>query len=307
MITNFFSKSKPIHLVVISLILLLVFILTKFLNLDLSFNLFEILKQILLFIVCLLSVFILDFFVTRNNLTKKNSYKIFLFVLFVAMFPETILNSKILISNVFILLALRRLVSLRTQKEIKKKIFDAAFWISIATLFYFWAILFYSLIFAALILYSISDIKNWIIPFIGILCVAIISVAYMIITGIDYILCFENLYKYSFDFSQLNSKNIILSATILFSYGLWALFYYFKNLNNKPKNYRPSFILIGITFLISTLIIVVSPQKNGSEFIFLFAPLAIIITNYIEMVTERWFKEALLLILIFTPILNLIL
>ena len=78
-------------------------------------------------------------------------------------------------------------------------------------------------------------------------------------------------------------------------------------LANKPKNYRPSFILVGITFLISTLIIVVSPQKNGSEFIFLFAPLAIIITNYIEMVTERWFKEALLLILIFTPILNLIL
>jgi hypothetical protein len=307
MISTFFSKSKPIHLVVISLILLLVFSVTKFLTLKVSFNLFEILKQILLFIVCLSSVFILDFFVTRNNLTRKNSFKILLYVLFVAMFPETILNSKILISNVFILLALRRLVSLRSKKEIKKKIFDAAFWISIATLFYFWAILFYSLIFAALLLYSISDLKNWIIPFIGILCVAIISVSYMIITEIDYILYFKNLYKFSFDFSQLNSKNIIVSATILFSYGLWALFYYFKNLNNKPKNYRPSFILIGIAFIVSTLIIVISPQKNGSEFIFLFAPLAIIITNYLEMVSERWFKEALLLILIITPILNLML
>ena len=57
------------------------------------------------------------------------------------------------------MLALRRLISLQSKLDIKKKLFDAAFWITIATLFYFWSMLFFALVIVALIYYSQNDIK----------------------------------------------------------------------------------------------------------------------------------------------------
>ena len=307
MISSFFNKAKPVHLVIVCLILLLVFITAKYYNINKPFGLNVLIKQTSLLAVCLSSVFVLDFLVSRNNLTKKNSYKILIFSLFIALLPVTVLNSKLLIANLFILLALRRLISLRSNKDIKKKLFDASFWICIATLFYFWAILFYVLIIAALILYSIVDIKNWIVPFIGALTVVIIGVSYMIIMDYNILDYSNNLISFSFDFSTLNSKRIVVSATIILSYGVWSLLYFVRHLKAKSKKSRPSFLLIIFAVVIGLLIIAVSPNKNGSEFLFLFAPLSIIVTNYLETISEKWFKETLLLGLVVTPILILLL
>jgi hypothetical protein len=285
----------------------LVFITAKYYNINKPFGLNVLIKQTSLLAVCLSSVFVLDFLVSRNNLTKKNSYKILIFGLFVALLPETILNSKLLLANFFILLALRRILSLRSNKDIKKKLFDASFWICIATLFYFWSILFYVLIIAALILYSIVDIKNWIVPFIGALTVVIIGVSYMIIMDYNILDYSNNLISFSFDFSTLNSKRIVVSATIILSYGVWSLLYFVRHLKAKSKKSRPSFLLIIFAVVVGLLILAVSPNKNGSEFLFLFAPLSIIVTNYLETISEKWFKEVLLLGLIVTPILILLL
>ena len=221
--------------------------------------------------------------------------------------PVTLLNSKLLTANLFILLALRRLISLKSNKEIKKKLFDASFWICVATLFYFWSILFYILIIAGLILHRIVDIKNWIIPVVGVATVAIIGIAYMILTGHDFVDYFKNQIAISFDFSPLNSSRIIVSSTLIFSYGIWSLLHVIRYLKTKSKKSRPSFILIGLAVIIGLLIIGVAPNKNGSEFLFLFAPLSIIITNYLEAMSEKWFKEILLYGLIISPIIILFL
>jgi len=307
MISSFFSKAKPIHLVIVCSLLFLVFVIAKYYNINEPFSLSNLLKQTGLLIICLSSVLVLDFLASRNNLTKKNSYKILIFSLFIALLPQTILNSKLLIANFFVLLALRRIVSLRTNKEIKKKLFAAAFWISIATLFYFWSGLFFILIAAGLILYRIVDVKNYIIPFTGILTVCILGYSYMILTDYNLIDYFIEQFKFSFDISSINSKRIIIASTIILSYGIWSLFYFVRYLKSKAKKSRPSFIIIIFTVIIALMIIAISPNKNGSEFLFLFAPLSIIITNYLETVSERWFKEALLLGLVFTPIIILFL
>jgi len=307
MISSFFSKAKPIHFVIVCLILLMVFIIAKFYNINEPFSFRLIIRDIGLLLVCLSSAFVLDFLASRNNLTKKNSYKILIFSLFIALLPETILHSKILIANFFILLALRRIISLRSNKQIKKKLFDASFWISIATLFYFWSSIFYILIIIGLILYRIVDIKNYIIPFTGILTVGILWISYMILMNHDFFNYFKNLIEFSFDYSSLNSKRIVISSTIILSYGIWSMFYFIRYLKSKSKKSRPSFIILIFAVIIGLLIIVVSPNKNGSEFLFLFAPLSIIITNYLETISEKWFKEVLFYLLILTPIFILLL
>lgn len=307
MISKFFSQSKPIHFIVVSVLLLIIFILSRLNLFTYNVNALFIGKQTGLFFVALLSVFIFEFFVSRNSLTKKNSYNIVLFVLFFAILPQTIINSRIVFANFFVLLALRRIISLRTQKDIKKKLFDAAFWIALASVFYFWSAVFLILVFAALLIYGITDVKNYVIPVIGIATVAVILMSYFIIMDIDMLEFTLTRFDFSLDFTNLNSKQIIIGATLLLSFGLWSLFYYIKNLRSQMKSYRPSFTLVILAAILGLLIVVVSPSKDGSEFIFMFAPLSIIITNYLEVVTEKWFKETLLWVFVLTPIALLLL
>ncbi|WP_299332714.1 DUF6427 family protein [uncultured Psychroserpens sp.] len=307
MISNFFSKSKPINYIVVSVMLLLVFVLTKFKFLPKHFDVMIFTKQTGLFLTCLLSIFVFDFLVSRNSLTKKNSYNIVLFVLFIAILPQVLLNTNALFANLFILLALRRLISLRSKKDIKKKLFDASFWISLATLLYFWASVFFILVFAALLVYAITDLKNYIIPIVGIATVAVISISYLTVMNEDIVNYASQLIDFSLDFSVLNSKQIIIGSTLLLSFGLWSLFYYIKNIKSQMKSYRPSFSLVLIAALLGLLIIGFAPSKNGSEFIFLFAPLSIIITNYLEVISEKWFRETILWVFILTPVAILLL
>lgn len=308
MIAKFFSKSNPIHFVIITAILFLAFVVVKVNHLDEPIDVWFVLKQIALFGICFFSVFVLDFLVSKNKLTKKNSYQIMFFALFLILIPQVFLNTYLLFANLLVLFAIRRIVSLRSKKHQKKKILDATIWVSIATLLYFWSALFFLLIFAALFLYKISDVKNWFIPVVGVILVFIITYACLILLDLslsDYISQLN--LNISFDFSSLNQRDIVIAATIFFTYFLWSSFYYLNNLKNKAKSYRPSYLLILFAALIACVIVIIAPQKSGAEFVFLLAPLAIIVTNYIELISEKWFKEVLILILIIAPVVTLIL
>ena len=308
MIAKYFSKSKPIHFVIITTLLFLSFAATKLFFTTQEIDIWFVLKQLAIFGICFFSLFVLDFLVSKNKLTKKNSYQILFFALFFTLMPQAFLNSNLLLANLLLLLTLRRLVSLRSKKHQKKKILDATIWISLATLLYFWSVLFFVLIFAALFLYKISDIKNWFIPIVGILLVGVITYAVLIVLNIsllDYFSRFNT--NISLDFSSLNHRSIIVGATIFFAYFLWSMFYYINNLKNKAKSYRPSYILILLAAFVAFTIVIIAPHKTGSEFIFIIAPLAIIVTNYLELIKENWFKDVLILILIVAPIITLVL
>ena len=155
MITSIFKKSKPINFIIVFFITLLAFYTAKMELFSDSVAEVSILKQIGLFFVCYVSALLVNFIVTKHSLTKKNNYEILLFSLFLLAIPKTTSHTNILFANFFILLGYRRIISLRSMVSIKKKLFDAAFWIAIATLFYFWSILFFIMILAALFLYTV--------------------------------------------------------------------------------------------------------------------------------------------------------
>jgi len=307
MLSVFFNKSKPIQYIVLCILLVLIFVFSRFQEKQQGLYASSVLEQFGVFMALLLSVFVFDFFVKKNKLTKKNSFSILFYLVFLAILPNALMHGNVIFANLFILLALRRILSLRSHREVKKKLFDAAFWIALASLFYFWSVLFFVLLIGSLFVYGFSEIKNYIIPFTGVATVFIITLCYRIIMGIDIFEGVNNLGNYSLDFTSLNTQRIIIGATVIFSFGLWSFFYYLKNLKSKMKSHRPTFKLIAISVIISIAIVVLAPQKNASEFVFLFAPLAIIITNYIEVISENWFKESFLWLLVLTPFLILIL
>ena len=307
MITSIFNKSKSINFIIIFFITLLAFLIAKMKLINETITFTIILKQLTLLLIVYASILLLNFIVSKNSLTKKNDYEILLFSLFLLFITQTTSHSFILISNFFVLLGLRRIMSLRSQKEVKKKLFDAALWIAIASLFYFWSILFFALILVSLILYTDSNFRHWIIPFTGVLTVYIIASVISFLFNGNFFELFNISSEVSYDFSQYNSLTYLVAITILLSFGIWSSFYYLKNIKNKKKASRSSFKIIIIAALIAFLIVIQSPNKGGSEFLFLFAPLAIIISNYIEIIQEKWFKEVFLLVLVFAPFILLML
>ncbi|WP_299524237.1 DUF6427 family protein [Winogradskyella sp.] len=305
MITSVFSKSKPINIIIVAVFIVLIFAISNFSSL--FYDLDETLKAIIKLLTVLFSLFLLDFIISKNNLTKKNGYAIMTFGLLFGMFPEALKYSDLLFANVFVLFALRRLISLHSNLHVKKKLFDSGFWIAIATFFYFWAILFFALVIVALIYHSKNDVKNTIIPFVGFVTAVLLLIAYNIIVHDTYIRP-TNFERYaSLDFTAYNSVEQIIKFTILFTSFVWTLIYFFRILPDKNKKLRPSFFLVAWSAVVAILVAIIAPIKNGSEFIFLFIPFAIIMANYIEVISDSWFREVFISLLLITPILSLLL
>ena len=305
MITSIFSKSKPINIILIVVFIGLLFIISNYSSLFIDLN--SVINGFAKLIIAIFSVFILDFIISKNTLTKKNSYAIMTCGLLFALFPEVLKYSDLLVSNLFILFALRRIISLQTRISIKKKLFDAAFWIAFATLFYFWAVLFFAILLVALIYHAQNDIKNIIVPFVGVLTVAILLLSYNIIYY-DVFLRDSNFnLNASIDYTAYNSKENIARLTAIFVAFIWILVYFFKTISDKNKKLKPSYFLVAWSAIIAVLIAIISPVKNGSEFLFLFAPFSILMANYLELISERWFKEVFITLFIMIPLISLIL
>ena len=307
MIARFFNTSKPIHSVLIAVFLLIVFFALRVEVIFTDFKLNQLFNETLKFLIVIGSVFVLDFLVQKNKLTKKNGYEILIFSLLMVTFPKTLLETNIFVANFFILLALRRIISLRSNLRIKKKLFDAAFWICIAALFHFWSIMFLVLIVAAIFLHSITNVKNWIIPIIGAGTVVLLVITYSIIIENGFGNPNDYIEGFGSDFSHYKSNNLLLVLVILSLLSLWSIGYYIVHLGNKPKSFQPSFILVLIAFILGLGIVLITPNKNSSELIFTFPALTIIISNYFESIKNKWLSEGLMLLMLALPVLNLVL
>ena len=139
----------------------------------------------------------IDFVAKRNELSKSTSYCIFLFAILTTMVPVALLVPKIMLANCAIILATRRIISLRSERDIQQKILDASLWIMLASIFYFWSILFFGVLFLGIGLYVGQNYRNWLIPFVGVLA------SYVVLTCISLMVWdrFFSFTSYMADFS----------------------------------------------------------------------------------------------------------
>ncbi|TCK67787.1 hypothetical protein DFQ05_1568 [Winogradskyella wandonensis] len=305
MITSIFSKSKPVNLIIGCALIIIAFVYHIFFQKDLE-NLSMAVHGLILFIG-LFYMFITDFIVSKNNLTKRHSFAIMMLGLLFLAIPEAFSDVNLLVANLLVLFAMRRLLSLHSKKGLIKKFFDAALWIGLATLFYSWAILYVVVLIVALAYYWQSEVKYIMVSVFGILTVAILLILYNVLCKDQFLLLSNFSMAISFDFSVYNSLSNILKLTIVASVYFWSLVYYLKGISEKNKKMKPSHVLIVIASIVAVIIAVIAPLKNGNEFVFILVPFAIIVANYLETIEEKWFKEVFVALLLLVPILNLIL
>jgi len=307
MITSFFKTTKPFHFVLVTLFSFFIFCYyRKDLILE-DFSFASVVQNFTIYLVLIFSIAIQVFLVTKNNLTQKSSFNIVFLVLFLGIIPSTLIDNNIVIANLFVVLALRRLVSLKSNIAVKKKLFDAAFWIGIASLFYFWAILFFVLIVFAMLLYAIGHIKNWVIPFTALIVLVICVTAYSILISNTFFEIESYISTVSFDLSNYNKITLVIGITVIITIIIWVMFYYIKKIQDLVRTKRTSYVLILYALFIALTIVIISPEKSGAEFIFVFTPLAIISTNYLEIIEDSWFAELFMWLLVVTVMVILVL
>lgn len=293
MLASVFNKSRPVNYVLISSVLVLCYFLYNFKDTGWTGSYLLIGQKAGLLLLLGGSLFLTNFITRRNTLSKANTYAMFLFMVFMVLFPTILTNINIIISNFFVLLALRRLISLQSLITPKEKIFDASFWIFAAAIFHFWSILYIGLVFISIVFHVSRDYRNWLIPFIAFFAVSVLYIMDGLMMGEGFFKTLLEEMEVSFDFTYFENIYQNIALAIFSSITALFAFPYIFSITNKPLNLQSSHKKIIYSFLIGVTIYVLSADKNNSFLAFTFAPLAIMGANYFESQENNWFKEIL--------------
>ena len=303
MIANVFNKTRPLNYLLISILLVVFFFLKAIISISSNSSTYDIFEVFGIFAVVFASVFLTNFIALTNELTKNNNFTLLLFFIFLLFFPSFFHNINIVISNFLLLLALRRLISLKSLKFTKEKIFDASFWIFLSALFHFWSIFYIVLVFITIILYVSTDYRNWIIPFIALFAVTILFFLANSILANNFLNNLLSKTYISFDFYYFDT---IYQRIVLALFSSLSLFFFVNqvfDIPNKALNLQSSHKTILFSFLLGVGIYIISANKNNGSLAFCFTPLAIIGANFIEKIESNLGKELVLYFLFASGIL----
>ena len=165
--------------------------------------------HILVLSVLLFSIMVVNFIVKRNQISGTNDFTIFYYTLLIILFPDVLRDSNAILSSFFLLLSMRRLISLKSLKNIKLKVFDATFWIVAASLFYDWVLLFLILVYICIYVYEPKNIRNWLVPLVSVASAFIIIYTFLILTGNTSFISDHYRFRFSSDSNHGQATNHI--------------------------------------------------------------------------------------------------
>jgi Family of unknown function (DUF6427) len=296
MIANLFSKTRPINYALLAVMLIVSYFLFQFCRENIVYNAESYLFLLVNFGLIIFSLILTNFISLKNTLTKNDHFALLLFLIFVLFFPTILQNFSILLSNLFLLLALRRLISLKSLVSPKEKIFDASFWIFLSAIFHFWSIIYIVLVFLSIIYHSGKDYKNWLLPFVSFMCVWLLYIFFNLI--------FYDTYQvekslFSVDFTFFNNQNLYQNMAFSVYVSISVLFFASQIIQypNKPLNMQSSYKQVYFSFILAMAIYVFSANKTNDLLIYSFAPLSILGANMFEKMEDTIYKEVSLWLL----------
>ena len=302
MITSLFRKSTPLNYSLVILAVVFFFFVFQIRHATGANSLVHYVMKFSLLAFIFASLFVTNFIVKKNGMSKDSAYTVLFYLIFLLFFPSVLDNLRLVLANFFILLSMRRLVSLQSLKAPKEKIFDASLWIFLAAFFHFWSILFIVLVFISVLFHAARDYRNWFLPVIA--CCTAVTVFLLFAVMIDKSWITDLIANTKFDFRinyfTNNYQNAALSV-----YATIALFFVISlllSLSNRPLILHSSYKKIIWYFVIGAVIFVISPNKSNDLLIFTFAPLAMMATSHIEAAQINWQKELILAVMIFSGV-----
>ena len=301
MITRFFKISRPFHYILFLLAITFIF-----------FNQFYVIKNswtlkiAITFLCLIISLFLVVFIITKNNLTQNNSFAAFYFCLFIFLFPDSLTNSDIIISNMFMLLAFRRILSLNSKSNLKKKYFDVGIWLCIAVFFFPWAGIFIAPILITFFLWRKDSIKHFIILALGFLSIVFLVIMAAVLFDIS-------VPELTLDYSEISINFIFtsdfyskISFFIMFVFSGWVISQTFSETIIKPNPLKPLYIIILSIFLSCITMSLISNISVPQNFLFSFFPISIIAANFTQNQRANWVLDFFIITIIVLSLFKII-
>lgn len=299
MLSRFFSTSQPFHYLMGILTLILGGSLLMF-ALEPQWE-WELLIGVAMLPFAML---IIQFIIVKNELTGQNSYGLFvttmlLLTMVVVGAPVNKLGCLLLL-----LLALRRLLSLKKDIDTIRKIFDASFWICIAAIIQPLMSVFLVAIFVGIFLFARSRWQYWAVPFLAIICVALLGFVIELYTGYEMISSLWNSSNYQLKFLWSDWQPMDLIPWILSIAGAIGLLIYIIKLADIQQRVRPRFSVLVFSGICALFLGVV---MHSDYLLMLIPSLAIFLVRSIEVIKHKVVKEILFLLPVFLLITALLL
>ena len=296
MLANFFGKSKPVNFILIIALFLGYYILELFLY---GFST-STMKDILVLPLFLVLFFLFNFVISKNKLTKDNSYAFLLLVVGLGFLPRIYLDYTFVVSYIVLFLFFRRIYSLRTLKEVLAKLFDSGFWLGVLFLMSPAYLCFFLLLYSAILLSVKTNIKMLLIPILGFVTPVLLFFTYHFFR--NEIESFYKLFDFEFwgDFSSYNSTNFLIVFLLFGITTFVSLFFKTGKIFSVSNKFKRSWILLILHLLIAICSLFLVSEKDGSEVFGILIPSTIIIANWLQSIERRLIVNVVLLLFIVT-------
>src|SRR6056300_471010 len=299
MISHIFSKTKPVNFLLLTF-LLAVYIISfeGFIGIGsgvshdfwayLMQNIGFFLKGLALFVPAL---FLIDFILKRNKLVLTHSYTLFYFVVFCGLFPAVFSHTDLLLAHFFVLLGLRRILSLKTKQRSRRKVFEACLWFLVASYFYDWTLLYLFVLVASLFIYDKNNPRFW-----------------GFVIRDNFSSFFNQQYLFNIPPQGFSTKISMLIISFFGSSILVLLWNYSRKASAKVASLgrKNSLAILTLTGFLGGLLYLFSPADNHSALVFSFFPLAFLWSNTTELLPKTWQKEVIMWSILSAPLWSLI-
>ncbi len=298
MISSFFSRTKPINYFVIVAFVVLLYLLTTFLFTDFTDTLMVLIPKLATLAVLVLTIFAINPILARNKMAELNSLTMLFFSLFLASFMPVLQYDALIISNFLILLSLNQVLSLKKEKRTRYKIFEAALLVFVASLFNEWAVVFLIPVYLGIYAYCPVQLRHWLMPLAAFVAVVLLVMAYSSVNnGPQWIS-----EHYSF---LLNLEFNISRYYGLAGYGIFALLVFtiaMVKLGNRGIGRVVSLRIVSSYLFIGIAMALFSEKYGMYAICFSFFATSIFLSNYMETIQKKRYKEILLIAFIIIPL-----
>lgn len=293
MITRFFRTSKPQHYFIFLAVLIGVYVFQRIRLNETTPHTLHYVNEGLGALALIGSFFLIVFIITKNNLTQNNSFAAAYFCFFSGLVPEVFLDLRLLGSNLFVLMACRRIFSMNTGINLKKKYYDSALWLCIAAIFYPSTILYFIPLLLSVALIQAGRVKHLLVIGLALATVGILGITshFLFRSEIPWGRSLNSMI--GFDFSVYKNPLILGAVALFLTLSIWAYISLFNQQFFKLKT-RFTFSILVLIHLIGVAIPILSANKSVADCLFILFPMAVLSANLSEGNQSKWMPELIM-------------
>lgn len=259
------------------------------------------------FILTLLSAFLLNGLLTRNEVVLKNStLSALVFIALMSYFPFLLTLHQLSIATLILIMILERLYKSYSKAESLELTYVAGFMIGIASMFYLPFLLFFLFLLVSFILFRNVDWHEWIGSLIGLLTPFIfLSVYYFwfdkwMIKAAEY----QHFFLISFDPKPFREPGFLILSGILLVLLVFGLFTVLARLSEKTIEIRKKTILLIWIIPVMILSMFFSASLLKYHLLISFITLSGLLSVYLLKIRKTFWQDLIFVSILVILLLN---